>query len=78
MVTKAKAGERIVVKMGPRDDQLKPVGLLVHPPCPAKDNGHWFCATHEKHLSAFGKDDHLRRGKHHLAWWCREHGIEQP
>jgi hypothetical protein len=50
----------------------------VLPACDNKTNGHWYCETHRTHLAnGFAKDSHLGP-RCRMAWFCNEHGMEQP
>jgi len=47
--------------------------------CTAKTDGRWICATHKMFFeNQMQKDSHISTGKHLLAWYCFEHGIETP
>lgn len=81
-ITTAKAGEQVSIKLGyggtTREHQ-------VLAPCELKDNGTWYCVTHNEgfanqmqkdgHISDYGKNG---KGKHKLVWLCFAHGPEQP
>ena len=76
MITKSETGDRIKLK-------LRPDGIttdeIVLPPCDVKDNGGWYCVTHQKGWNnPSEKDAHIERGTHRLVWLCFAHGPEQP
>ncbi len=69
-LTSVDVGERFLI-----NGTIHPVA----PACADKNNGNWFCVTHEKWFdNQFQKDTHINRGKHKLAWVCRKHGLEKP
>ncbi len=53
---------------------------IVKPPCEQKNNGSWYCVTHDYHATnRWDKDSHISTtGKHVMAWFCNEHGLEVP
>lgn len=75
-VEACKAGEKVKITYPgakPRSEEVE-----VKPSC-GKNNGHWYCVTHQEGFqNNFMKDTHIRNGKHRLAWICHEHGAEEP
>jgi hypothetical protein len=58
-------------------DGLKTIVVLA--PCADKQNGTWYCVTHDKRFdNQFQKDLHIHSGAHRLAWLCFKHGVEKP
>lgn len=72
---KAQAGEQVVIRYQ-RDgqDRTETVG----PACDSKTGGHWYCATHKKHLQNNWEADEHAGPKCKQVWFCYEHGAEQP
>lgn len=68
-VVRAQAGDRVPFKQK----------VEVGPTCDA-NNGLWYCCTHEEMFdNQFAKDIHIRDDVPHvMAWFCFEHGLEQP
>lgn len=66
-VTTAKAGQCVT----------RPEVFHVSAVCD-KDEGHWYCDTHQKgFVNNIQKDTHISRGRHRMVWWCHLHGPEQ-
>jgi hypothetical protein len=41
--------------------------------------GYWVCTNHSETFAyQLGKDAHIHRGRHVLAWMCANHGLEVP
>lgn len=76
MTRTIKAGEELVYRVtrpGVKAEIVKAAA-----PCEIKDQGHWYCDTHEKHFpNNFEKDSHIT-GRCRLVWICWHHGPEQP
>jgi len=73
-ITKPKAGDVIHIKHRHWDGET-----IVKAACESKNGGHWWCVTHNEGFDTqLTKDGHINRGKHHLVWWCHEHGPEEP
>jgi hypothetical protein len=46
-------------------------------PCNDPTGGHWLCLTHQDHLIVAPEmGRHLSEGRHHLVWFCYQHGPE--
>ena len=59
------------------DDDGTMVQRNVQRPCNDPTGGHWLCLTHQEHLiiaSEMGR--HISEGRHHLVWFCYQHGPE--
>lgn len=63
-------------------EQIRFTGLgpyTVAPACAEGARGHWVCLIHNKGFeNQMGKDLHVGRGDHRLAWICHQHGPEVP
>lgn len=69
-------GEEVL--MPDSDDPAREVAWVAVKACD-ENAGHWYCTTHrEGFANNIGKDAHIRRGVHALAWVCHVHGIEVP
>lgn len=71
-ITKVREGQKIKVGRG----EVR----TVKPACDVKDNGRWFCVTHQEgpFRHNFEKDSHIHTGEHELVWICLIHGPEVP
>lgn len=51
----------------------------VAPACANKENGQWFCVTHQEGFQHnWDMWGHREHGRHVIVWICFEHGPEQP
>lgn len=53
--------------------------LTVQPACDTKDQGQWYCVTHQEGFqNNMQQWSHCEAGKHVLVWICFRHGPEVP
>jgi len=75
----AKAGETVtfVFKKGKKSETGTEV---VKEPCDDKNNGYWYCLTHQEGFqNNLQKDIHIdEHPDHKFVWMCWKHGAEQP
>jgi len=78
MVTKAKVGDKFVIKFieDPFNHKLpkkfwKSGEVAVSCNEDSPGIGRWVCLTHNKVFgNQMNKDGHIFKGDHQLAWWC--------
>lgn len=79
-VQKAAEGSKITMLLWVAGEQERKE-LVVKAACADKNNGQWYCSTHEQAFdNQFSKDMHIgdHNKKHVMVWVCRAHGVEVP
>ena len=70
-----------LLKAAPEGAQIEIDGEshTVKPQCEEKQDGHWYCLTHQEGFSnQLMKDIHIDDRAHILTWICHAHGPEVP